>query len=213
MPDVDGLEATRMIRAREGQTRRVPIIALTANAMTADIEACRSAGMDDHVAKPYRSEELARMLEKWATPRPASIPAQRVSSPVPRLRATAPIGDDEVARIRARLCGLASSLGPDVVVRIEQAYLVEAQKQLSALEAAVIRRDAASVARIAHALKSSSGTVGAQQLSLACQELERLAVAGDWSEEVLGEVMAGLRATSDIVRGELGGQSSAEKLA
>jgi len=64
MPGMDGLEATRQIRRRV-QGRELPIIAITANAMLADREACVAAGMDDFLPKPIRQEELRTVLERW----------------------------------------------------------------------------------------------------------------------------------------------------
>jgi signal transduction histidine kinase/ActR/RegA family two-component response regulator len=68
MPNMDGLEATRRIRAREvtGE-RRIPIIALTANAMQSDRDLCQAAGMDDFVAKPFRADEMFAVIEKYLT--------------------------------------------------------------------------------------------------------------------------------------------------
>ncbi len=64
MPEIDGFEATR--RIRQGSTGRdVPIIALTANAMEGDREACLEAGMDDYIAKPISKREVQRVLERW----------------------------------------------------------------------------------------------------------------------------------------------------
>jgi len=67
---VDGFDATRAIRAREqaiGQ-RRVPIVALTANAMPGERERCLEAGMDDHLGKPVRPLDLAQAIARWVAP-------------------------------------------------------------------------------------------------------------------------------------------------
>ncbi len=65
MPKIDGFEATRQIRGRESGDGRVPIIAMTANAMTGDRQRCLEAGMDDYLSKPYRLKDLQVTLEKW----------------------------------------------------------------------------------------------------------------------------------------------------
>lgn len=65
MPEVDGFEATALIRKMEGKSARTPIIAMTANAMQGDRERCLAAGMDDYVAKPIRPKELQAVLETW----------------------------------------------------------------------------------------------------------------------------------------------------
>jgi len=75
MPEMDGLEATKAIRAWE-QTRdpgnhRIPIIALTANAMPGDRELCLSAGMDDYLTKPIKPIELQATLARWLNQSPS----------------------------------------------------------------------------------------------------------------------------------------------
>jgi two-component system, sensor histidine kinase len=69
MPGMDGFEATRRIRERL-QGRRLPIIALTANALNGDRERCTAAGMDDFIAKPVRQQELRACLERWLVAAP-----------------------------------------------------------------------------------------------------------------------------------------------
>ncbi len=81
MPVMDGFEATHAIRAREGSGPRTPIIAMTANALAGDREACLSAGMDDYIAKPVRAEQLRAVLERWTAKAPDVGPA----SPTPRV--------------------------------------------------------------------------------------------------------------------------------
>jgi len=76
MPDMDGYEATKMIRQREalhgGSTWRVPIIALTAHAMEGDREICLEAGMDDYITKPFNAVQISATLQKWAGPKSRS---------------------------------------------------------------------------------------------------------------------------------------------
>ncbi|HEY3400486.1 MAG TPA: ATP-binding protein [Geothrix sp.] len=65
MPEMDGFEATRRIRERERGTRHIPVLAMTANAMVGDRERCLEAGMDDHIPKPVRLDDLHRALARW----------------------------------------------------------------------------------------------------------------------------------------------------
>ncbi|WP_353473584.1 PAS-domain containing protein [Salipiger sp. H15] len=68
MPGMDGKEATQRIRAMEGEGPHVPIIAVTAHAMSGDREALLAAGLDDYLTKPLRKAELARLIERWGVP-------------------------------------------------------------------------------------------------------------------------------------------------
>jgi signal transduction histidine kinase/DNA-binding response OmpR family regulator len=75
MPVMDGFEATKAIRAREGSTRHTIVVAVTANAMTGDRERCLEAGMDDYLAKPFRAGDLRRVLGRWLPEPMAAVAA------------------------------------------------------------------------------------------------------------------------------------------
>jgi CheY-like chemotaxis protein len=68
MPEMDGYEATRLIREREGDRCHVPIIALTAHAMKGDQEKCMAVGMDDYLAKPIAVDKLYELITYWSRP-------------------------------------------------------------------------------------------------------------------------------------------------
>lgn len=79
MPVMDGFEATQAIRnAQDSNARRLPIVALTANAMAGDKEACLGTGMDDYLSKPIKRTELAEALERWI---PVEVPPPAESTP------------------------------------------------------------------------------------------------------------------------------------
>ena len=89
MPVMDGPTATVAIRALEAPGgRRLPIVALTANAFASDLDICRRAGMDDHIAKPMSSDTLLAAVERWSRPAPTPQP-ERAARPRTKFRASA----------------------------------------------------------------------------------------------------------------------------
>ncbi len=155
MPVMDGYQATGEIRRREAGGGRVPIIAMTANALAGDRERCLDAGMDDYVAKPVQPSALEAALARWT--RPADGPADF---------------DPEVLAGAARE---AEDHDGRVVRSVLRAFLEDAPERLGALHAAALRRDHRLIQREAHTLKSTASALGAGRLAQAAGVLEQAA--------------------------------------
>lgn len=186
MPGMDGLTATRHIRALEHPSASVPIIALTANVLPQQVSEFRSAGMNDHVGKPFKQQALFAAIERWAR-KPDCV---------------TPPGPSKSAVVdRATFAEAADSLGPDATRRLLGQLAEELENRFGPAGMVLSRGD---VARSAHALVGMCGLLGFSTLSQLCSELERACeIGGDYSDLLDSvhaarvqaiEVISGLRA-------------------
>ncbi len=167
MPGIDGLEATRRIRALGGWAAEVPVIALTAHVMPGDHERSLAAGMNDHLNKPIEYQELVRSLEYWL-----HVAVQPEGGPsAPRDAAGGPIPDIDPAIIQT----LADDLGVDAMMRITQVFLGELDRHLSSLVGQEERPALEIIERNAHTLKSSSANCGLKRFATLMASLEMAA--------------------------------------
>jgi CheY-like chemotaxis protein/HPt (histidine-containing phosphotransfer) domain-containing protein len=186
MPEMDGLEATRRIRALDLHGARPWIVALTANAMQEDRRICLAAGMDDFVSKPIQGGDLRRALLNLSQSREAkNMPAE--SEPI--LPGDPVILPDYLTEMLAE--------DSDSAAELVHLFLEDTVSSLTAMDAALASGDSVGVSRILHSIKGSSAQMGALTMSKACAELERGAADGDLSPS--RQRMPEIRKTFDVV--------------
>jgi two-component system, sensor histidine kinase and response regulator len=178
MPVMDGFAATSAIRREEresGRGRTLPVIAITANALQGDREACLAAGMDDYLSKPFTQQQLAAIIGRWvALPLVATV--HHGDAP-PRLPPeTVEVIHREVINRTAldNIRALSADGGDALVQKVIAAYVDDTPQHLQNLRRAIAGEDPGSVRKVAHSLKSASANVGAQKLAQLCKEMEHL---------------------------------------
>ena len=196
MPVMDGYEATRRIRA-DARFARLPIIAMTANALVGDRERSIEAGMNDHLTKPLNANDLLRTLARWLdehlpaapTPSPDSPPANPLLT-----IAMAPSIDIDIPRLNTLQA--IGNLGGDheLYAQVVQIFLDDIVVQLASLDVALAAGDFATARRAAHTLKGTSATLGAGLLRQTALAMEKACESGD---------RAAIAATDPVFRTEV----------
>ena len=198
MPEMDGLEATRAIRA-DAACRDLPIIAMTANAMKKDLDACLAAGMNDHVTKPIDRAVLAATLRRWLPASSRLAPgdsATESASPTEVLSPTdvpSPIPELEGLNLTGAVTRL--GIGFDALRRLLVRFADGQARTVTELGAAVEGGDTTAAARHAHAIAGAAGNLGADDLREAAKALEMAARAGRTDLANLGRRVQALAAT------------------
>ena len=162
MPGMDGMSATRHIRTLDGAAARVPIIAMTANVLPEQVAEFRTAGMDDHVGKPFRQEALLAAIDRWTSDgtRTAQTPGLDRS-----------VYDEMHDMIgHERMVGLLEMLADELMSRFGPSSLTHDRNQ---------------VAADAHAMISAASMVGFASLADLCREVEAACRSGEGHEPLV----------------------------
>ncbi|TKB63009.1 MAG: response regulator [Nitrospira sp.] len=213
MPEIDGFEATKVIREWEtaGSRPAIPIIALTAHATPGDREQCLAAGMSDYIAKPFSMERLQAVLTAWLQPAPTP---STVNQPAPQPTMTLVPSTPETA-VEASLIvdvkawkSITSLQKPgkeDMLAKILTLYLADSQQLVDTMHHGMAAGDATAVNQAAHSLKSRSAVLGALSLATLCQQFETLSRQGQLNEAepLLNQLDAAFEHASQIFEAEL----------
>jgi Amt family ammonium transporter len=206
MPEVDGLEATRRIRRKESEGAvlsprggRLPIIALTANALSGERERCLEAGMDGYLSKPIVPEEMIRTIESALSPQAQSgtpgpdVGAEPAASPVSPADGRPPFDLDELLK---RCMG-----SRDFMARMLDKFASSVEADLEQLEQSLSGGDLEKTSRVAHMLKGMGANLSAHGVRQAALELERICRTGrrDETPGALARLQAEVRRCLDYV--------------
>jgi CheY-like chemotaxis protein len=204
MPVMDGIEATRIIRA-DPKVKSVPIIAMTANALVSDRELCLEAGMNDHIAKPIDPDQLFGVLLRWIR-RPERDGVRLHDRTAVRSAPAAEGADGSPLDIPGiDVAGALKRTGGNRK-RYETLLQRFAHQQAGAVEnirKALASGDVATAERGAHSLKGASATLGAMDLSDAAAKAETALKTGQGVDPALAALTASLAATAAAIRAAL----------
>jgi CheY-like chemotaxis protein len=169
MPVMDGYTATRQIRDLEVNRPRTPIVALTANAMTGQLERCLETGMDGLLTKPLDVEQLRETLERFGMEADAVLAESQVVEVVTKPAAPAPIDLEQLRELTGADAEFARSLA--------DSFASSSRELIAAMRAAAGRGDRESLARAAHQLKGASANIYAWSMQASCADLESRAAS------------------------------------
>jgi PAS domain S-box-containing protein len=172
MPGMDGYTLASTIRSEELGQQRLPIVALSANALQGEIDRCRSAGMDDYLSKPVQIDRLGEMLKRW-------LPLAHLQAAAVFQRADSKKQD--VPEVEPGLCdyderALERFVGDDpaVLADFRQRFALSARRTMGEMRLAARHGEHAALSNLAHRFKSSARAVGAVSLGACCDRIERV---------------------------------------
>ncbi len=202
MPEMDGVEATAVIR-KDARYNRLPIVAMTASVMQDDRDRCLEVGMNDHVAKPIEPEQLWKTLLKWITPRSGGTQP-------PEQPTVMPLNSEDAIVIPSDILGLDTSEGLRRVLGKKSLYLSMLRKFtlgqktvvdqiIQALEA----DDQTQAERLAHTLKGVAGNIGAVTIQEVSASLETALKKDEYSRSEVDSLLATIRSPLETLINQL----------
>jgi two-component system sensor histidine kinase/response regulator len=198
MPAMDGFQATAEIRRREDSASRMPIIAMTADAMEGDRQKCLDAGMDDYVSKPVSFESLDAVLQRWISSADAGMsPSPPSEGPVEEERSLDPAIISSLRQLHARR-------EKEWMPRLISMFLEDAASSLEGLRHALKLEEQETITERAHALAGTAASFGARRMGRLSGHLKTLGSQGQFesARETMAEIEAEFDRVSEALRAE-----------
>ncbi|MST00174.1 MAG: PAS domain S-box protein [Pedosphaera sp.] len=198
MPELDGFDATRQIRAREqaghwGSRRPIYIVALTADSLHDARDKCLAAGMNDYIKKPVQLAELEAAMQRARYHQPAPAQATRPADggAIPTL---------DLATLES-LRNLSEPGQPDLVTELVDLFIADVPPRLKKMQEAAADDDTVTVYAQSHTIKGSAGNLGAKAMAALCVAIERAAKTGTLAgtEEPIRELLAEYERVKDLL--------------
>ncbi|MDR3439130.1 response regulator [Telmatospirillum sp.] len=190
MPVMDGLAATKAIRALGNGKERTLIVAMTANVTAGDRKACLDAGMDDYIAKPIDRRRLTDVIEHWSNQLPAGT-APPAGTGTPPYEDASPLIDVDL------ISDLSLTLGEGSFTTLFERFRSSLPLRIEELRKAGEVRDLPELTKAAHALRGAAVSLGFSRLSQCLQQLELAAKTGDDVESLVAEMILVARRSLD----------------
>ncbi|MCP4688327.1 MAG: response regulator, partial [Desulfobacterales bacterium] len=202
MPVMDGYKATRVIRELEGGFTRIPIIAMTANAIEGDKEKCLAAGMDDYISKPVRKQGLLKVLSRWMDQGAARPREQQEKKS--RNEVEAPAGEENA--VVSSVFNYEDAVGrydgdAELLRGIIESFLDDTPRLIEEIEAEATSGNPDRAGGKSHALKGGASYIGAERLRDVAFELEKAGRSGD--ESAASTLLSGLKAEFEVFKKEI----------
>ncbi len=204
MPEMDGFEATQIIRSKAAY-KALPILAMTANAMTEDREKCLAVGMNDHIAKPIDPDALFKTLLKWISPKerkalPNTVAKASERSEIQHEEETFPETLDGI-NIEQGLKYLAGN--KKRYFKLLQLFYTEHKDDISLVKEALASSKLLDAQRLTHTLKGLSGTLGAEALQKTATEADAQVKEGKIDEKVMEELEKAFERVMAAIKADL----------
>ncbi len=198
MPKFDGYQTTRKIRNSKKYYKDIPIIAITASVMESDKAKCLAVGMNDYLSKPFKQDELEKIIKKWVSDETNSNAPKSIGNGFSKISETSKYSKG----IKSHLEKLDADVGKEMVEMIISLFIEDSEFRIQDIKEFLAEKDYVNIASEAHNLKAGCDNIGADYIINLCLELEKEALARHKKnvEKIVKEIEIGFEEVSRTMK-------------